>query len=716
MNATHSRSILCRLGKRPWRAAFLLLLATLAWTGVATAQTPIPPSTQFDITGLLEEATLDPSCAANPHCGGTLKVNGHIVTVPKETIVIFPASALTWREVFAQAPLPYGLSTLPPTTGMAMADDLVSAPPLTTYEVHVVGNRVLGAPDLYIAGLITVSQNALNSGAGFINFIDLTLGEMRVGGKLGDPATGTRVRLNDPTGRYGRIMSPDIRFTVDPDNPTIMAGTGFPMCLPRAAGGDALCPQGNRPLAVAPATGFAATINMPDPALIAQGALPDPRIQAPFEIGDYVTFSGTLVVDAGVTSGPTAGPWPGIASTYVSAHTIVNNVAIYTAAGKDPAYVMVDTSLIGTGGLTVLGAGEAAVRTRFEGMTTDPSRNIHLYGIDLNPVTGATTDRDWGTIGVDQGPPTGAVKGRWRFRPPCTAAVATDKACTPPPLGTFLPPTREMRAVIEGLQSQNPANAGAITEANGIFYGQYHAPISEYIFPENIPGTPIVENNFNSIPFLACGGYTSAAGTLVGALTPWPSNVLPSSCAGTPPVANAGAAQTVPSNVLVTLNGSASTGAGLTFLWSQTGGPAVALSANNTAVVTFTSPTVVGTTILTFQLTVTNASGSSTASTTVTVNPAAPPPDTVTITLVEYRTSKQRLTVTATSTNLAATLTLASWKDVNGNTQPGGVLTIQGGVPTIILVGVPQPAAGNSITVTSSAGGSATSGITRLRQ
>ena len=44
-----------------------------------------------------------------------------------------------------------------------------------------------------------------------------------------------------------------------------------------------------------------------------------------------------------------------------------------------------EVALIGTGGLTVIGAGEAAVRTRFEGMTTDPSRNIHLYGIDLDP-------------------------------------------------------------------------------------------------------------------------------------------------------------------------------------------------------------------------------------------------------------------------------------------------------------------------------------------
>jgi hypothetical protein len=51
---------------------------------------------------------------------------------------------------------------------------------------------------------------------------------------------------------------------------------------------------------------------------------------------------------------------------------------VYTWPGTNPAYVAIEVSLIGTGGLTVLGAGEAVVRTRFEGMSTDPSRNVHL--------------------------------------------------------------------------------------------------------------------------------------------------------------------------------------------------------------------------------------------------------------------------------------------------------------------------------------------------
>ena len=114
------------------------------------------------------------------------------------------------------------------------------------------------------------------------------------------------------------------------------------------------------------------------------GVPPDPTIQAPFEVGDYVTFAGTLVQDAAPAT-PTAGPWPGIANTYISAHTITNNVGIYTWAGTSPAYVAIDVSFIGTGGLTVVGANEAAIMTRFEGFSTDTSRVVHLYGIDLNP-------------------------------------------------------------------------------------------------------------------------------------------------------------------------------------------------------------------------------------------------------------------------------------------------------------------------------------------
>lgn len=589
----------------------------------AGAPLPIPTSTQFDITGFLQEAH-----TAGPQAPGSLRVNGQIVTIPVNTIVILPASALTWDELFTQAPAPYG----PTQTGLAMSD---TPAPLTTSEIHVIGNRVTTAAggDQYIAGLVYLSQQSLNAGAGFINFIDYDAGELRVGGLLGDPGTGARVRINDPvigeigTGRFSKGLSPDPRFTVDPDNPTILSATGYPMCLPRVAPPapngletDPLCPQGNRPVDLV--GNFEIKFTMP-PSV--PGTLPDPRIQAPLEVGDYITYAGILVTDSAT---PTAGPWPGAATTYISAYSIVNNTAIYTTPNTDPAYVEIEVTLMGTGGLNVAGVGEAAARTRFEGMSTDLGRPIHLYAIDLDPATGAGTDRDLGTIGVDNA----AVPGRWRFEPPCDpfgtveppARVA--KNCVMNQAGTFLPPTREVRAVIEGLHGQVPGTPGAQTAANGLFFGQYHGPILEYLFPENVPGTPVVPNNFEAIPFLACGGFASSAGTLAGPLQPWPGAAAPV-CANAPsaPVASAGPAVTVASGTTVTLAGSATGTAPLAFSWLQTAGPAVALSDPASATPSFVAPAVTQATALTFALTVTNAVGSSTATATVTVNAAAAP-------------------------------------------------------------------------------------------
>jgi hypothetical protein len=762
-----------RLGKPKalWIVTFVLAVSVCA--SVVGAQLPVPPSTQFDITGFLEEATV--SVGGGALQGGTLKVNGHVVTVPANTIVIYPANALTWAELFSKAPAPYGFATNPPSTGMALND---LPKPLTTYEVRVVGNRV---GNEYIAGLINISQQSLNSGAGFINFINYATGEMRVGGVIGDATTGARVRINDPVGRYGRATtSPDVRFTVDPDNPTIMAGTGYPMCLPRTAPGaggvttDALCPEENRPRDGLgnPIPQFT-TVNRTNAAfpIPAAGTFPDSTKQAPLEVGDYVTFAGTLVADCAACpgGGTTAGPWPagGTAATWIAAHTITNNVAIYTFQGSNPAYVMIDVSLIGTGGLTVIGVGEAAIRTRFEGMMTDvdPSgvaqRRVHLYGIDLDPL-GNSSDRDFGTIFPDPGPPNGAVKGRWRFRPPCapfgTVPAKPDKQCVMNQADTFLPPPREVRAVIEGLQTQNPALPGAQTSANGLFYGQYHAPIGDYIFPENIPGTPIVENNFNAIPFLACGGYSSsgigipptASVLATGPLSPWPSNVAPNPAAcvnfvGPQSVTATAAPNPAVTGQLVTLTSTATGAAPITFTWVQTAGPAVVLAQNAlTGVATFTAPTVTPPSqTLSFTVTATNPAGSNSALVSVTVTPAVAT-DLVTVTSVEYRTGQRRLAITATDSVISPTVSLKllpyqcevnAAPCVNGIYNPdpaaGGVgntfTNAGGGLYNITLVGAPAPACklGGTyatpctqvpIKVQSSTGGVGTSAVTRIRQ
>ncbi len=661
-------------------------------------------STQFDVTGFLQTATLD--TPGDTHSGGMVSVNGHSIVIPRETIVILPAAALTWQELFTHAPAPYG----PTQTGLALGD---TPAPLTTSEFNIIGNRVVDPSgtngcavatgcDRYIAGLVHVSQQDLNSGTGYVNFINYNTGELEVGGKLGTPGTGTRVAINDPAnptsgngGRYGRANSPDDRFQVDQDNPTILAETGFPMCVPRTdptgASPDPLCPQSNRPTVSTPVTDTSGitpqpntlvagehyrVFRMDDPANIDNNAAlclrtpcADPRVQAPFEIGDYVTFAGNLTTDAN--------------GQYMLAHTITASLGIYTQTGVDPAYVSVDVSLIGTGGLTVFGAGEAAVRTRFEGMTTDETRMIRLYGIDINPVTGATTDREWGTIMPDLGPPTGAVRGRWRFRPPCTAAVPTTKACTPPPAGQFIPPTREVRAVVDGVsqylpgtstanpKSQVPGTPSAKAVANGLYWGQYHAPIGEYIFPENVPGTAIPENNFNTLPFLAAGGYQSVTGVQAGVLNPWPSNVIPS-----PPVCAAasivGGPYSVANGGSLKLSGAVTAGASTPVTVNWTAGT-VANGTNlngSLAGATTTTPTfnatglAAGTYFLTF--TASNTCGPSVATTTITVT-AAPPPS---INPIQNQTVTAGTVVTLTATSPSAPLPTWTWAQTAGPANP----------------------------------------------
>jgi hypothetical protein len=670
----------------------------------------LPSSTQFDITGFLQDAKLDPTCIATAggsldpngfpqaaHCGGTMQLNGHTIVVPAETIVILPASALSWQELFAQAPAPYG----PSQTGMAISDN---PKPLTTYEFQAVGNRVIDPAnpdpakrDRYIAGMVHASQQDLNGGAGYINFMNYATGEMRVGGVLGDPTTGARVRLNDPAsptsaggGRYGRAMSPDGRFMVDQDNPTIASASGFPMCFPRTdplVGDDSLCPRSNRP--VDPTTGtFSSLFQMNSPANLPLGGALDPRVQAPMEVGDYINFAGTLIADAN--------------GTYISAHTITNNTAIYTAPGTNPAYVSIEVGLIGTGGLTVFGAGEAAIRTRFEGMTTDSTRGVHLYGVDVNP-DGSTSDRDWGTIMPDPGTPVGAVRGRWRFRPPCltfgSVPAKPDKDCVYGPGNGFLPPTREVRAVVEGLQTQNPANPQAATSANGIVYGQYHAPIGEYIFPENTPGNPIPENNFNTIPFLAQGGYTSFSGLVAGQLDPWPSNIVPPPVCVAPPQANAGGPYLVASGGTVALAGS-STGRTPTFSWAA---PASgSLSSLTTAAPVFTAPLVGATTVINLSLTATNTCGTTTATTTVTVGAAGAPSVNPVGAQTVASGSAGTFAVTGTDPNVPAATPLTFTVVQTGGTPVLTGLTVTQNGPTGANIGFTAPsgvAANTDVTV-----------------
>ena len=80
--------------------------------------------------------------------------------------------------------------------------------------------------------------------------------------------------------------------------------------------------------------------------------------------------------------------------------------------------------------------------------------------------------------------------------------------------------------------------------------------------------------------------------------------VLPSG-----PMSDAGTDQQVDAGVLVTLDGSGSSGTDVTFGWTEIGGSTVSLSSNSTEKPVFTAPSVTEATVVTFQLVVTDGNG-----------------------------------------------------------------------------------------------------------
>jgi hypothetical protein len=409
---------------------------------------------------------------------------------------------------------------------------------LPSYEIRVVGNVVKGR---YIAGLVFISQQSLNAAQGVISCINYGTGELQVGGVPVDPATTSacpdpvplgvaRVRINDTIGRYGKkhaatgqcggaadcVEQPgyDPRFAPDVDNPTITASSGFPMCIPRmnpfTSGTDPLCPQSNRPLApfcqsyadgfgIPPfppqTSGYCSNFvmdapNRPGPAGLAcpgPGCPTDPTRQAPLQVGDMISFKGTLKADS--------------KGVYVSAHTIGANLGIYTQPNTKPAYVVVEEVLAGTAALPVAGlAQETTQRIRVVGFTTDPTNLVDIYAIDQDPLTGQLGERHLATLS----PMATAQLGR--FRTPGNFG------------GVFLPPTRMYRAISRTMCAERPTGpystcalersgtTHANTFANGLVAGQFSLPNFNFIFPENLSfGQALVPNNFQDLPFLYCG-------------------------------------------------------------------------------------------------------------------------------------------------------------------------------------------------------------------
>jgi hypothetical protein len=546
-----------------------LILATVLLLTVGTnAQVPkvfnanVPAG--FGTAGYIQAATVD--TPGDSLSGGTLTINGIKMTVPRNSVVQFPANTLGWGDLFD--PAVYGpvyeptlpgvtnLNVTPGTSGLALLDNPAHDPllsPFLPFNANVLGNIDLknapGTGGSYIVGLILpIDQDLGNGGAGFITCIDYTKGRFEVGGTVsstglcGATPTGTLIEIDDPLGRYGWAHSPDPRWSVDADNPTIAAGNGYPMCLPRydpKVQIDPDCPIYNRPLNTAgdpflPLGAPLQVITMPAKAHTNANPLTDQTLDpwkpAPLMVGDYVAYAGVMYkIDPNV---PLSTTIPVNQQTYISANTVgPDKVEVITAPCPSgttqctgtvgPAYMQLARMVIGTGGtpLTVLPSATLGIpggtiplpeprnNIVITGFVTDSTQLVDIFAVDINPSTGTETHRLLGTVLPEPGFPGGrGNKGRFRFE--------VGK-------GSFGNRTRVYMAQSHHGTVQVPnQTVGTIhPPQGGLLSGQYHAPMFTFQFPDAPPGFPIIPQNFNSMPFLTQG---EGGNVSLGPLAPFP--------------------------------------------------------------------------------------------------------------------------------------------------------------------------------------------------
>jgi hypothetical protein len=670
-----------------------------------------------------------PTPAACKTAGGWLQINNDTIRIPQNAVVVLPNTYNTWEELFENNP-----TGVAGETGMALSDT-VRLP--GTYEAHVQGNIVHGQ---YIAGLVFISQQSVNGMMGYIENLNYADGSFTI--------NGNRVQINDPAiqitdlsgkiwnkGRYTTGQSPDVRFTSDQGNTTIRAQTGYPMCIPRVAPGawtallpdgvtnsgtpnpymggfdDPQCPEVNRPRDETGAIRTIYTMNAPGDAPTVDNPFPqDPYTEVPFEVGDFVSIIGTLELDdKGVP--------------FMSATEVVANLGVFTFPNTDPAYIVVEVLLQGTGGVPDPAfPQEAARRTRVEGMVTDSLRNIDISAVDID-CNGNLVFRlpTWvSSFPVEQGLPFIGKKGRWRFRPNG---------------GTFLPPVQNVAAQISGTV--------AGVNNNGIVFNYYQLPNPEFIFPEDlVSGNLPPRANFNDLPFLVNGtGPWPTPGSVfdseliqlnarraevpvpqttqsVGQLNPFPDDVTPAiGCQ--PSNAPGGAANAVASysstsspitaGMTVTLSSAGSTPVNGPFQWTQVvnpGDPQVTIVNPTSPTATFIAP-VVGPAGLSlgFSLTVGGGNTTTASTTTFSVPIVAPPAGTApsvfaTSSPVSPVASAAPVTLTATGIDPSGGTLTYTWLQTAGPTvvlTPGAA---DGSIQNFVAPTIPALVAPQALTFT----------------
>lgn len=332
------------------------------------------------------------------------------------------------------------------------------------YEMDVVGNIVNGVP---LAAQISISQFSLTGASGYIESVNYD-GRIVL-------TNGPTLRINDPNAVYSVGYTDRPFFTADDANPSITSFSGFPMCVPRNQT-DPLCPQSNRPV-------IAGTSKQGTTRAV------DPLVMAPLVAGDFVEYSGFVSGNG----------------EHIVYNLIATNIQLTTTG--IPAYIRMEAALIGV--YTANGDQEVG-QTRFVGLTSDGAANpIRIFAVDVDPCTGATTDREITSTSIQ----AGAVRNKFDV-----------KIVKPTAPGVY---TREYRIT---------AGAGTKLTKNGILAGQYVQPVTEWIQPElTTPGLAPPGNEFSGFSHLTKGLGYDDDGVLWGPLDPFPQSGVTTFSAACPP-------------------------------------------------------------------------------------------------------------------------------------------------------------------------------------
>lgn len=181
---------------------------------------------------------------------------------------------------------------------------------------------------------------------------------------------------------------------------------------------------------------------------------------APLLVGDFIQYRGF---------------WNRQTSELVAYEFVAMNVQITTTGSI--TYLRVEE------GLTGIYAADTSVEiheTRFVIFASNPSVTISINAIDIDPCTGAESDRP---VGVAQFRPEGGGRNKFLFR--------TDGRDSP------VKYTREYRAV---------ASTGPFTTLNGLPGGQYALPMLDWVQPEQlVPGQEPPIHYFSDMDHLTQG-------------------------------------------------------------------------------------------------------------------------------------------------------------------------------------------------------------------